>query len=124
GRGARERLLAGDLQAVPVVVLRDAGGALRGAHLFEPLRRAETTEGVAVGEQLIRVLAVDRGALALARRSVRPADVRTLVPREPRPAQRFEDRAFRGERRAHLVGVLDAQQEIAAVLFGEAVVHQ
>src|SRR5439155_15453909 len=41
---------------------------------------------------------------------------RTLVPVEPEPGHRVEDRLLRGFARALEVGVLDAQDELAAVL--------
>src|SRR5207302_6263334 len=42
----------------------------------------------------------------------------TLVPVEPEPAHRIDDRLHRGFGRALEVGVLDAQDELAAVLSG------
>ncbi len=95
GRRACRRLVGRDGETVAVVVLRHAGGALRGAHRLEPLRRAEASEGVPVRQQLVGVAAVDRGAFALAVRCVRAADVRAFVPAQARPAQRGEDRAPR-----------------------------
>ncbi len=111
-------------EAQPVVARRLAGGPLRNAHLLESLGRAETFERVPLCEQLRSVFAIDGGALALTIRPVRTADVRTLVPRKPAPAQRLQDRPLALGRAAHLIGVFDAQDELAAVLLGEAVVDE
>src|SRR5690242_18312303 len=46
---------------------------------------------------------------------MRAADVRTLVPIEPEPAQAVDDSLHHLPRRALRVGVLDAQHEDAAV---------
>ncbi len=111
-------------QAEPVVARRLAGRSLRDAHLLEPFRRAEALEGVTRREQLLRILAIDARAFALTVRAVRTADVGAFVPRQPAPAQRLEDRALALGRAAGVVGILDAQHELAAVLAGETIVDQ
>ncbi len=96
--------------AESVVARGLARGALRDAHLLETLRRAETLESVAAREQLLGILAIDRGAFALAIGTVRAADVGSLVPVETAPAQRLEDRALALGGAARLIGILDAQE--------------
>ena len=49
---------------------------------------------------------------------------RLAVPIEPKPAQAVEDRLHRLRRRAFAVGVLDAQQELAADVLGVEPVEQ
>ena len=63
-------------------------------------------------------------ALALAVRRVRAADVGPLVPRQADPAERVEDHLLGVGARARLIGVLDAQDELAALLAREHVVEQ
>ena len=75
---------------------------------------------MAAGKQLFGVLAVDRGSLALAIRPVRAADVGPFVPIEAAPAQRFEDRPLALGGAARSIGILDAQDELAAVLARES----
>ena len=67
---------------------------------------------------------VDLAALGLAVGPVRPADVRALVPGQAHPAQGAQDGRLGIRGRARAVGVLDAQDELAAVLLGEDVVEQ
>jgi hypothetical protein len=75
-------------------------------------------------EQLRGVRAVDLPALALAVRPLGAADVRALVPVQAEPAQRGENRGLALARAAHRVRVLDAQDELAAVLPGKAQVEE
>jgi hypothetical protein len=97
---------------------------LLGTQRVEALGGAEARERMALLDQLVAVLLIDGAALALPIRAVRAADVRALVPLDTQPAQRVEDLLFRFASRAHLVGVLDAQNELTAVLAGEAEVEQ
>ena len=124
GRRPLRRLPDGNRRAQAVVLLRQLGGPLRGAHHFEPLRRTKTAERVGLHQQLLGVRAVDLRAVALAIRPEKAADVRTLIPGQPGPAQRGENRAFRFRCRAGPIRVLDAQDEIAAAVFGKCVVDQ
>ena len=80
------------------------------------LRRAKAIVGIAVGDQLLRVLDINRGALRLAVRCKRPARVRTFVPVEPEPAQVFEQLPLVFRRRTLRVRILDAQDEDPAVM--------
>src|SRR6185436_19856189 len=75
---------------------------------IEDLGRTGAPVGVPGGEQPLRLLAIDRRALALKERA--------LVPGQPEPLHRLENRPRRLRRRALLVGVLDAQDELAAVV--------
>ena len=66
----------------------------------------------------------DRAALGLAVRTVRPADVRPLVPVEPEPLERVEDVADVLLGGAVAVGVLDAEDERSAVMAREEPVEE
>src|SRR5690606_37557044 len=79
---------------------------------------------MALGDQFVRMLLVDLVALALPVRTVRATDVGAFVPLDTQPAQCVVDLLFGFAGRAQLVGVLDAQDELAAVLAGEAEVEQ
>src|SRR5262249_53311511 len=94
------------------------------AHAGEPLRRAPAAVGVAAGEQLLGVLPVDLAPLRLPVRPVRAADVRSLVPVELQPAQALEDRRLGRRVVPGPVGVLDPQDELAALLAGEGQVEE
>ena len=72
--------------------------------------------GVAALEQLVRDLGVARPELRLV--------IFVPVPIEAEPAHPVEDRVDRLLGRARLVGVLDPQQELAAVVAGEQPVEQ
>src|SRR3546814_7994473 len=52
------------------------------------------------------------------------SDLRVAIPVEPEPAHPVEDRVDRGLGGAGAVGILDAQQEIAAVVAREQPVEQ
>ncbi len=126
-RGAAPRRLGGRERAAVAVVaerVRDLLPSLLLAQRFEALPGAEARVRGAAGDELLGVVAVDREALALAVRPVRAADVRPLVPRKAQPAQRLEDHALGGRVRALAVGVLDAQDELPAVLLRPGVVEQ
>ena len=72
--------------------------------------------GVAALEQLVRDFGVARPELRLV--------IFVPVPIEAEPAHPVEDRVDRLVGRARLVGILDAQQELAAVVAGEQPVEQ
>ena len=113
-----------ELAAVAVVAELGLARALLLAQRLEPLARAEAGVGGAARHELTRVVAVDRGALALAVGRVRAADVRPLVPRQAEPAQRLEDLSLARRVAALAVGVLDPEHELAAVLLRDRVVEQ
>ena len=91
----------------PVIELGAALAAGRLAHLGEFLRAGVAAIGLAGGEQLLGDLAVARGA--------RELEDDLAVPGEPQPGQAVEDGGDGGGGRALAVGVLDAQQHLAAV---------
>src|SRR5690606_28745728 len=90
----------------------------------QTLGSAEAAEGVALADQQLAVFTVDLAALALAVGAVGTANIRALVPIQPQPAQGVEDLLFRFGAGAHLVGVLDTQEELAAGLASDALVGQ
>ena len=122
--GQRGALLAGLADAEAVV----AGGLLRLllglAHLGEALGGAPAVVGVAVLEQPLDVGPVGVEPLGLAVGRERAADVRALVPVQPEPAQGVEDLLLGVLAEARAVGVLDAQDELAALLAHEGEVEQ
>ena len=79
---------------------------------------------MAVFNQLLGVFLVNGLAFALAVRAVFAALVRALIPVEAEPGQRLEDGGFAFRRRTGLVGVFDAQDELAALALGEGAVEQ
>src|SRR6185312_8346894 len=80
---------------------------LRLAHRLELLLRGVVPVGETLREKLLPDLAIAREALHL--------EERPLVPVELEPLHRVEDGLLRFLRRALEVGVLDAQDELAAV---------
>ncbi len=68
----RGNLFGVELQAVAVVMRRLLSEPLILAHLFQPLGRAEAPKSVALREQSIDVLAVNRRSLALPDRLTAP----------------------------------------------------
>ncbi|MPM50098.1 hypothetical protein SDC9_96833 [bioreactor metagenome] len=75
-------------------------------------------------DQLVDDAAVDLGALGLAVRAVRSADVGALVPGDAEPVQRVEDIVVRLLGGPGNVGVLDPEHQGAAVVAREGVVEQ
>jgi hypothetical protein len=124
GSGARLRFLDSDRPAAPVVAGEDLRLDMLGPHRLESLPGAETAIGVALLQELLDVLAVDREPLALPVGSVGSSHVGPLVPGEAEPPQGFEDRLLGLPRRAGAVGVLDAEKELAPVLAGEGKVEK
>ncbi len=120
GRAARafpcNLLLAAE--AAAVVTSRLGAGALRVAHRREPRRRAGAPVRVAARDQPVGVRAIRGDAQRLDVRSMRAADLRSLVPVEPEPAQGFQDQRFGARDVPLLIGVLDAQDEGAAGVTG------
>ena len=114
----------GEQQRTAVVAWGFSAGHLLGAHLVQFVAGAEAREGMAQVDQLLAVLLVDITALALAIRAVRAADIRTFAPVDAQPAQGIEDLLFGLSGRTQLIGVLDPQDELTAMLLGKAVVEQ
>ena len=117
-------LLGRKLAVGSVVAGRELGGELRFAQGFELLGGLEGLVGGAVVEQDLDVLAVDFGAFGLAVWTVWAADVGALVPGEAEPVEGVEDLLLGRGDEAGAVGVLDAQDELAAALAGVDVVEQ
>ena len=55
---------------------------------------------------------------------MRAADIRTFIPAQTKPAQRFQDHFLRLRRGPRLIGIFDTQQEFAPMLFGKAVIDE
>ena len=122
-RGAFRRMTKGLSPCVVVHVAPravDAERAALGLGLLalrgELLLRHVAAIGVAALEQLVRHFGVPRPELRLV--------IFVAVPIEAEPAHPVEDRVDRLRRRARLVGIFDAQQELAAVVAGEEPVEQ
>ena len=109
-RHARRRVLRIAIAPAAVIAHRHAGAALGVAHLLELLGRGVAVVGLALGQHLLGHLGVARRALELV------DDV--AVPIEAEPRQAVEDRLDGRGRRARAIGVLDAQQVLAAVMAG------
>ena len=124
GRAPRAGLFGRKRSAAPVVAGGELLLPLLGAQRLQPLRRAEAEIGAAPAQQLLRVLPVDLGALALTVGTMRSADVRTFVPRQAQPAQRLEDHPLAGGMASLPVRVLDAEDELAPAPAGPRVVEQ
>ncbi len=89
------------------------------AHLGEPLARAVAVVGLALVDELVDVRLVRVEPLTLTVRRVRAADVGALVPVQVEPVQRVEDLLLGIGLEARPVGVLDAQDELSALLTRE-----
>jgi len=71
---------------------------------------------MALGDQLLDVLAINRQPLGLLIRSVRTADVGSFVPVQAQETQRFKNQLQAILDFARLVSVLDTQNELAAAV--------
>src|SRR5690606_1831697 len=103
-------------QTMTVVTHAPFGRELLFARLRQTFGCAKTREGVPRRQELLHVFGVNRAAFALPVGAKRPSDVGPLVPVQTQPAQRRKDRLLARTRAAHLVGVFDAQDELAAML--------
>ncbi|MNI13791.1 hypothetical protein D3C73_670280 [compost metagenome] len=124
GGHLRSDFFRSQMQAETVVFRWLAGGALAFAHLLKPLGRAEAAEGMALVEQVLCERLVHVLALGLAVRTVGAADIRAFRPFQARPFQRIQNPLLEFERRAGGIGILDAQDELAAILLGKEVVEK
>ena len=79
---------------------------------------------MAGGDEFVEVLGIDFEAFALAIGTAWSARVGTLVPFKTEPEEGFEDGLFGLCGGARLVRILDAQDELTAVLAGEHEVEQ
>src|SRR5712691_13406505 len=111
-RPVRRRNEPGGLGALwapaPVVARLLAARALTLAHRVQIFLAGPAAVRLSLRDELLGDFLVPSEALHL--------EKRTLVPVEPEPAHRVEDRLHRGFGRALEVRVLDAQDEFAAVL--------
>ena len=99
-----------------VVAGRAALGHRPLAHRHQLLRRLEGEVGAARGQQRLRHLRVPRLALALEHRG--------LIRGEAEPVEAADDLLHRRLGAALLIGVLDAEQVLPAVMAGEEEVEQ
>src|SRR5262249_18656139 len=106
GLDAGRRLARIAVAPAAVVELRAAFAPRGFAHFREFLGTRVTVIGLAGGEQLFRDLAMPRGAGELRDRFA--------VPRDAEPSEPVQDRVDGGLGRALAVGVLDAQEHLAA----------
>ena len=90
---------------------------------FQFFRRAETAVGLAFGEQLLGVRAIDVEALGLAigavRAAARSAQFRAFIPCEAHPVQVLHQLGFMARFAALEIGVFDAKDEVSAGVAGE-----
>ena len=110
-----------DLLVILLQVLVVGGGA--GALEAEP-PGAVLLIGAALGGELLELGLVESGALRLEVGAVVAADLGPLVPIHAQPAHRVEDHLQEGVGVALLVGVLDAEDELAARVTGVEPVEQ
>jgi len=116
--------LALESTAVAIVAELQLGGFLLGAQNIEALAGAEARVGGAGVNQLLDMLAVDLGTLALAVGAARSAHIRSLVPLEPEPGQSIEDHSLALDRAALAVRILDTKDEAALLLTSESVIEE
>lgn len=98
-----------------------AGGLLDGLHLLQPVLVAEAVVGVARLHQLLGVVDEHPHPLALHIGAHRAADVRAFIPPQAALAQGAIDDVLGPLDLALLIGVLDAQDEGAAVFLGHQI---
>lgn len=82
---------------------------------------AEAAVRAALFDQLPRVLGVEVAALGLDIRAVIAADIRTFVIGQARLTHGLVNQIDRAGHFALLIGIFDAQNELAAVLLGEQI---
>ena len=120
--GERRDLLGRQLAAEAVVPHQL--GARRLATRLDLVVGAVAVVGAARLAQALQDVGVDLAALALAVRRVGAADLGALVPVEAEPAHHLEQRVVGLLAVAGRVGVLDPEDERAAVVTGEGPVEQ
>ena len=113
--------LFGKVQAVLVVLEHLALGFRRRPALVDLFLGAEAVIGRALLHQLLGVGQVQALALALDIGAEIAAHVRALVPNDAAVPQGIVNHLGRAFHEALLVGVLDAQDEFSAHLFGEQI---
>ena len=108
----------GQVPAQPVIVADLPGGGLLLVQLVQPFFGAEAVVGLALLHQLLGVLLEHAHALALHIGADRAADVGAFVPGQAGGAQRVVNDVGGALHQTPLVGVLDAQDEGAALMAG------
>ena len=108
--------LARNFPAGAFITRRAALGGSGRAALLQLLLAAETIVGMSGGQQLRRALAIELHALGLV--------VGTLVPIEAEPAHALQDAVNHLRGRAFEIGVLNTQDQRAAMMTGEEPVEQ
>ena len=117
-------LFAGLAVAQAVIPGRLLGLLLRLAHLRQPLGGAPAVVGVPALQQPVDIRGVAIEPLGLAVGRERPTDVRALIPVEAQPVQGVEDLRLAVLTEPGLVGVLDPQDELTALLADESQVEE
>jgi hypothetical protein len=79
---------------------------------------------VAILEQALRVFLVDGEAFGLPIWAVRSSDVRSFIPGEAKPVERGVDTPLGIRIIPILIRILDAEDELAALLASEGVVEE
>src|SRR5690606_14479489 len=100
------------------------GFALMGPKRVETLARAKAAIRLPAVDEGLDLARVDLETLRLPVGAMWTTHVGSLVPVETEPAQSRQDRGLRRRGRPLLIGVFDAQDELAAVLASEGVVEQ
>ena len=109
------------MQALFVILIGFALGFGSLAVGFQLFLGAEAAIGAALFDQLPSVLGVEVAALSLDIRTIFAADVRTFIIGQPGLAHGLINQIDCAGNFALLVGILNAEDELAAVLFGEQV---
>ena len=107
-----------------VIARRLTGSDLPLAHCLQLFRGAEAVVGAAVFHHLRGIAAVDLGALRLDVGAVPAVTVGAFVILDAGPLQAVHQLLHRPFHQAGLVGILDAQNELPAMLFGVEVTIQ
>ena len=115
-RRPRRRRCRISIAPAPVIAGGLAFRALLRTHLVQFFRRRVAAIGFAFGQQLLGDGAVPAGAGELINR--------LAIPIEAQPRHPFQNRIHRLGRGAFAVGILDAEQECAAGMFGIEPVEQ
>ena len=89
------------------------------AHLVQALGGAEAVERMTGVDQLASMRLVDVEPFALAIGPVRPADIRPLIPLQPKPLQGTQNVLLGFRRAARGIRVFDPKYKLAAMTLGE-----
>ena len=67
---------------------------------------------------------VKLAALTLSVRTMGTTDIGAFIPAQTTPGQSIKNHLFRRTRAAHLIGVLNTQQKLTAMLLGKTVIEE